>query len=146
MSTEEAQFEPQTDSELHEPADKVSILLQVSNEMVQLFKTQFGRGPTKARTHWAGRDILVVLLEDTLVPTERNLIKLGEHQRVREARVFSQYASVTEFCEPVERITGRKVRSFHSSTDTKVDGHSAEIFVLHPEGYTGPSRIDLEEQ
>jgi uncharacterized protein YbcI len=146
MTTENAQVEPQDDGELRETHDKFSVLMQVSNEMVQLFKRQFGRGPTKARSYWAGPDILIAVLEDTLAPTERNLIRLGEHHRVREARVFSQYASVTEFCEPIERITGRKVRSFHSSTDTKVDGHSAEMFVLHPVGYDGPSRIELEEQ
>jgi hypothetical protein len=43
----------------------------------------------------------------------------------------------------VERITGRKVRSFHSSIDTKVDGLAVETFVLYLEGEDGPSRIDL---
>jgi uncharacterized protein YbcI len=67
---------------------------------------------------------------------------LGEHQRLRDLRLFFQYSSLREFCEPVEQITGRKVRSFHSSTDTEVDGQSVEVFVLHPEGYDGPSRIE----
>ena len=35
---------------------EVSMLSQVSNEMVKLYKDQFGRGPTKARTAWAGPD------------------------------------------------------------------------------------------
>ena len=35
----------------------------VSREMVGLYKEQFGRGPTKARTHYAGRDCLVCTLE-----------------------------------------------------------------------------------
>jgi hypothetical protein len=43
-----------------------------------------------------------------------------------------QYASVREFCEPVERLTGRTVRSFVSGTDTMVDGLSVETFVLYP--------------
>jgi uncharacterized protein YbcI len=123
--------------------DRFSVQMQVSNEMVRLYKEQFGRGPTKARTSWAGSDVLVTVLEDTLTPAERNLVKLGEHQRLRDLRMFFQYASVPTFCEPVERLTGRKVRAFHSSTDTAVDGMSVEVFVLHPEGYEGPSRSEL---
>jgi uncharacterized protein YbcI len=117
--------------------------MQISNEMVRLYKEQFGRGPTKARTNWAGPNLIVTILEDTLTPAERNLVKLGEHQRLRDLRTFFQYATVREFCEPVERLTGRKVRAFHSSIDTHVDGASIEAFSLHPEGYDGPSRGDL---
>jgi hypothetical protein len=56
--------------------------------------------------------MLTVVLEDTLTPAERNPVRLGEHQRLRDMRMFFQYASVREFCEPVEHITGRTVRSF----------------------------------
>jgi uncharacterized protein YbcI len=125
--------------------DRFSVQMQVSNEMVRLYKEQFGRGPTKARTNWAGPDILVCVLEDTLTPAERNLVKLGEHQRLRDLRMFFQYAAVPAFCEPVERLTGRKVRAFHSSIDTIADGMAVEVFVLHPEGYDGPSRVEAGE-
>ena len=117
-----------------------SMTMAISNEMVRLYKEQFGRGPTKARTNWAGPDVVTVVLEDTLTPAERNLVKLGEHQRLRDLRLFFQYASVREFCEPVERITGRKVRAFISGVDTECDGLATEVFVLHPEGYEGDSR------
>jgi uncharacterized protein YbcI len=120
------------------------LLGEISNAMVRVFKEHFGRGPTVARTYWAGPDTLVCLLEDTLTPAERRLVDMGEHQRLRESRAFFQYASVAEFCEPVERITGRKVRAFHSSVDSEVSGHSAEVFVLHPEGSDEPSRTSLE--
>ncbi len=122
---------------------RVGVLSAVSNEMVRLYKEQFGRGPTRARTNWAGSDTLVCLLEDTLTPAERNLARMGEHQRLRDTRMFFQYATVSEFCEPVERITGRTVRSFQSSVDTKVDGMSCELFVFHPEGSDAPSRTEL---
>jgi uncharacterized protein YbcI len=121
---------------------RTSMLMEVSNAMMRLYKNQFGRGPMKARTYWAGPDALVALLEDTLTPAERNMVKLGEHQRLRDTRTFFQYASVREFCEPVEQITGRKVRSFLSGIDTEVEGLSIETFVLHPAGYSGPSRVE----
>lgn len=120
-------------------------LMEISNSMVRLYKEQFGRGPTKTRTYWCGADVLCVVLEDTLSPAERNLVRMGEHQRLRDIRLFFQYATLAEFCEPVERFTGRKVKAFLSGLDTKVDGLSAEVFVLHPEGYDGPSRADLAD-
>lgn len=119
-----------------------SALAEISNVMVRLYKEQFGRGPTRARTNWAGPDTLVCTLEDTLTPAERNLVRVGEHGRLREARLFFQYSSVSAFGEPVERLTGRKIKAFVSGIDTEVDGLSAEVFVLHPESSDQPSRIE----
>ena len=55
-----------------------SVLAEISREMVRVYKDQFGRGPTKARTQWAGPDMLMTLLEDTLTPVERRLVTMGE--------------------------------------------------------------------
>jgi uncharacterized protein YbcI len=126
-----------------DPGSKV--LSEISNAMVALFKEQFGRGPTRTRSHWAGPDTLLTILDDTLTPAERNLVKLGEHQRLRDIRMFFQYATVREFCEPVERITGRTVRTFHSSIDTEAGGQAVEVFTFYPKGQEGPSRIDRAE-
>jgi len=118
-----------------------SVTLAISNAMVHLYKQQFGRGPTKTRTNWCGPDLITVTLEDTLTPAEHNLVRMGQHQRLRDLRLYFQYSSVPEFCEPIERITGRKVRAFISGIDTGADGLSVETFVLHQDGYDGPSRI-----
>jgi uncharacterized protein YbcI len=128
-----------------EPVD-FSVAAAISNEMVRLYKRQFGRGPTSTRTVFAGPDTIVVVLEDTLTLAERNLVALGEHQRLRDMRTFFQYAAVREFCEPIERLTGRKVRAFLSSIDTVADGLAVETFLLHAAGYDGPSRVDLDER
>jgi uncharacterized protein YbcI len=119
-------------------------LSALANEMVRLFKEQFGRGPTAARATWAG-DVITVVLENTLTPAERNLVAMGEHERLRETRMFFQYATVREFCEPVERLTGRKVRAFISGIDTDVDGLAVETFILHPPGSDAPSRTQFAE-
>src|SRR3954471_13233835 len=89
---------------------RTSVLMELSNEMVRLHKEQFGRGPTSARSNWAGTNTLVCELEGTLTPAERNMVEMGEHQRLRDTRMFFQYATVREFCERVEQITGRKVK------------------------------------
>jgi uncharacterized protein YbcI len=144
VSTDEQRQQPGKEQPTEQEAG-MSLLMEISNAMVRLYKEQFGRGPTRVRSHWAGKDALIVFLEDTLTPAERNLVKMGEHQRLRDTRMFFQYATVREFCEPVERITGRKVRSFLSGLDTEVDGLAIETFVLHPAGYEGPSRIEYAE-
>ncbi len=117
------------------------LLSTISNEMVRIYKDQFGRGPTKTRTQWAGPDILVVTLEKTLTPAEHSLCRLGEHARLRDLRLLFQYAEIKRFCEPIERLTGRKVRGFISGIDTVYDVAS-EMFLLHPAGYDGPSRSE----
>ena len=61
-----------------------SSLAEISREMVRIYKEQFGRGPTRARTEWAGPDQLLVTLEETLTSAERRLAELGEHQRLRD--------------------------------------------------------------
>ena len=138
MSTHEPEQDQPTAREA-----RTTILMEVSNAMVRLYKEQFGRGPTKTRSYWAGPDAIACLLEDTLTPAERNLAQMGQHQRLRDMRLFFQYATLTGFCEPVEEITGRKVRSFHSSIDTKVDGLAVETFIFYSEGEDGPSRVEL---
>ena len=94
---------------LAEVSREQPVPLAVSNEMVRVYKTQFGRGPTKARTAFAGPDVLVCTLQDSFTRAERNMAKLGEHLRLGELRMFFHRAAATEFREEVERITGRKV-------------------------------------
>ncbi len=116
-----------------EPDDAVeSIRAELSREMVRLYKEQFGRGPTKARTDFAGHDIVVCTLENSLTPVERRLAEMGEHQRLRDTRLCFQHATEAEFRETVERIVDRPVRAFVSGMDTAQDV-STEIFYLENE-------------
>ena len=107
------------------------MLSALSNEMVALYKTQLGRGPTKVRADWAGPDALLVTLEDSLTPAERRLVAIGEHARLRETRTFFQYATAEEFVEAAERLSKRRVRAFVSGIDTAEDV-SSEVFYLEP--------------
>jgi uncharacterized protein YbcI len=106
-------------------------LSEISNAMVRLYKDQFGRGPTKAATHYAGPDCLISTLENSLTPAERNMVAMGEHQRLRDVRLLFQHATEQQFREIIERITGRTVRGFVSGMDTSND-ISSEVFYLEP--------------
>lgn len=96
-------------------------LAAVSNAMVALHKEQFGRGPGRARTHFAGEDTLVCVLEDVLLPAEQALVEMDQHDRVQESRMFFQMATRGKFIDAVERIIGRKVSAFSSATDPGAD-------------------------
>ena len=99
--------------------------------MVRLYKEQFGRGPTKSVTHYAGPDIIVATLENSLTPAEQNMAAMGEHQRLRDTRLFFQHATEPQYRDAIEAVTGRTVRGFVSGTDTHRD-ISTEIFYLEP--------------
>ena len=127
MDSEAAQEQPGTSS-----SRQGFQLSELSNAMVRIYKEQFGRGPTKTVTNYAGPNVLITTLENSLTPAERRMAELGEHQRLRDTRMFFQYASVPDFVETVERITGRKVRAFVSGIDTEQDV-SSEVFYLEPQ-------------
>jgi uncharacterized protein YbcI len=110
---------------------RTDVTLELSNEMVRLYKDLFGRGPSRARTHFAGPDCIICSLERTLTPAEQSMVALGEHQRLRETRMFFQHAREGDFRDAVERVTGRNVVAFVSGIDTTAD-MSCEVFYLEP--------------
>jgi uncharacterized protein YbcI len=116
-----------------------SPMLEISNAMVRLYKEAFGRGPTKARAQFAGQDTLVVILENSLTVAERNLVALGEHQRLREARLFFQYALEEQMRGIVEEALGRRTVAFVSGIDTERDV-AMEVFTLEPAALEEPIR------
>jgi uncharacterized protein YbcI len=107
------------------------MMVEVSNAMVRLYKELFGRGPTKAKTNFAGPDLIVSSLECSLTRIERLMVETGEHERLRDLRMHFQNLNKEQFIGTVEQITGRKVRAFVSGIDTEHD-ISTELFYLEP--------------
>jgi uncharacterized protein YbcI len=114
-------------------------LAAVSSAMVALHKEQFGRGPKRARSNFAGNDALVCVLDDALLPAELTMVEMGDQHRVRESRMYLQVATADQFVSAVEGIVNRRVRSFSSAVDP--DNNTVfEIFAFEPEnGQPGPS-------
>jgi uncharacterized protein YbcI len=106
-------------------------MLEIANAMVRLYKDAFGRGPTRARAQFAGPDTLVVILENSLTAAERNLVRLGEDERLRETRLFFQHALEHEFRTIVETVLGRRTLAFISGMDAGRDV-AVELFTLEP--------------
>jgi uncharacterized protein YbcI len=120
-------------------AEHGGALAAVSSAMVALHKEQFGRGPRRARTNFAGGDTLVVVLEDALLPAELTMVRMGDHQRVRESRMYLQVATAEQFIGAVQEIIGRKVHAFSSATDP--DHNTVfEVFTFEPDPSTDGGR------
>ncbi len=108
-------------------------LAAISSTLVALHKEQFGRGPTRARSNFAGDDTLVCVLEDALLPAERVMVQMGDQQRVRESRAALQAATSQQFINAIEAILDRKVTAFASATDAD-EGVVWEVFNFQPNG------------
>jgi uncharacterized protein YbcI len=120
--------------ETEEPRESAgSPMLALSNAMTRIYKELFGRGPTKVRAAFAGPDTVVVTLENTMTQAERNMVRLGDQQRLRDVRLFFQHSSEEHLKRPVEEILGRKVRAFISGIDADKDV-AVEVYILEAEG------------
>src|SRR4051794_40908252 len=84
------------------PGEHGVMAAAVANAMVKLHKEQFGRGPTHAKAMFAGADVLVCVLEDALLPSERRMVEIGQKERVRDTRISFQAATADEFKSAVE--------------------------------------------
>jgi uncharacterized protein YbcI len=96
-------------------------LVEICNRIVRLHKRAFGRGPTKSRAVLADPHSLVVLLEDTLTVSERNLLAMGEISRLHEARIFAQSALGPEACAIVADVLQRDTVAFITGLDPQRD-------------------------
>jgi uncharacterized protein YbcI len=70
-------------------------------------------------------------LEKSLTPAELALVELGEHQRLRDTRMYFQAATESDFRGVIERDLERKVRAFVSGMDT-VEDVATEVFYPAP--------------
>jgi len=104
MSVDETSHEDGADGRGAARDERPGQLTQVTRAMVAIYKDQFGRGPKHARSHYAGPDMIVCALEDTLTPIERTLASIGEHQRLRDIRMLFQHTAEDTFRSAVEEI------------------------------------------
>ena len=102
----------------------------IANEIGKLVADFTGRGAPRSRT-FIDQDVVVCLLEDGATRAEVNLVAAGKAELVRFGRDALQRAMETELIAVVERLTGRRVRSFLSGVSTSADS-SVEVFVLEP--------------
>src|SRR5215210_1906994 len=103
----------------------------ISEAVVRLLAENTGRGPTKARTT-IDRDLIVVVLQNSLTPGERYLANAHRGEQVLDMRRAYQDAMRSDCIASVEDLTGRTVLAFMSANHIDPD-LAAEVFILKPQ-------------
>lgn len=101
---------------------------EISNRIVQVMREYLGRGPTRARTTIA-RNLVVVLLEDTLLKAEKSLVATGQADSVTENRRRYQQTMRDDFVAVVEDVLDSTVIAFLSDHHIEPD-IAVEMFVV----------------
>ena len=95
---------------------------------MHLFGEYTGRGPTRARAY-LNRDVITVLLHDSLTKGERQLVSDGHAPIVLHTRGVFQETMRAALVASVEELTGRTVAAFMSANHIDPDV-AVETFVL----------------
>jgi len=117
--------------------DRATVLTAVANALVRFHKQHYGRGPVRAHSHFAGPDALVCVLENVLLPAERKLVAMGEHEIVHDSRRALTVATHDELTSTVELIVQRTVRAFATTIDPRAD-IVFEHFLFEPQSSAAP--------
>ena len=104
----------------------------ISNAVVGIVHEYTGRGPTRARTSIRD-DVVVVVLQETLLKAERSLIEDNKAELVAHMRRSFQQTMRADMSAAVAKLTGREVIAFMSDSHLEPD-YSVEVFVLAPDG------------
>lgn len=107
----------------------------ISNAIVGIVHEYTGRGPTRARTSIRD-DVVVVVLQETLLKAERSLIEDDKEELVVTMRRSFQQTMRVDMSAAVSELTGREVIAFMSDSHLEPD-YSVEVFVLAPEDDAG---------
>jgi uncharacterized protein YbcI len=114
----------------------------ISNAVVRLISEYTGRGPTKARTA-INRDVVTVVLADTMTKAERTLAANGKAELVLRLRQEFQRTMRDDLVAAVEMLMERKVAAFMSDNHIDPD-MGVEIFVLEPQPGDDASKPDVQ--
>jgi uncharacterized protein YbcI len=111
-------------------------LAALSRGLVQLFRHRAGRGPTQAKSFWAGDDALLVLFGGGYTKAEKTLWDQGRPDTAMSYRHAVLEALEDEMREVVERSVGRPVTAVLAAAHHDPDVMAA-VFLLEPLGGSG---------
>jgi uncharacterized protein YbcI len=114
-------------------------LAEITREMVRIKSQHYGRGATEAKSYQCD-DFLFCVLKGGMTTVERDLLDHGDGDLVRQVRLRFQENNEPTFTGAVERITGRRVLTYHSQVLFAPD-YTVEIFVLGDEAPPGPAAL-----
>ena len=108
------------------------VLAAITDGLVGLHTRYYGKGPTKAKSHYTD-EAVVSFLWDGFTKVEETLIASGRSAAVADLRRTFQETMKLESTSLVEEATGRHVLAYLSQVN--IDPNLAvEIFLLGPTG------------
>jgi uncharacterized protein YbcI len=124
---------------------KGEMAASISTGLVQLHRQYYGKGPTKAKTHFVN-DTVICILEGGFTTVERTLIADGQGDMVHNLRRSFQKAMEVQFTNVIEQTTERRVIAYMSQVHENPD-LAVELFVLEPsaEPVLAQHEADLSE-
>jgi hypothetical protein len=106
-------------------------LAELSRRLVQLMRRDAGRGPTRAKSYWAGPDVLLTIFGDGFLLSEKTLLEHGLEGVALAYRGAIQQTLREDMRAEVERTTGRRVVAAmgcaHHDPDLMI-----ELFLFEP--------------
>jgi uncharacterized protein YbcI len=124
-----------TADQSHEQPASGRVLAEITNAIVRLHRTHYGKGPTRSKSYLID-DVLICVMREIFTTVERTLIDAGEDDMVRQTRLAFQEAMQDTFKSAIEEILGRPVLGITSQV--LIDRDTAiEVFVLGPGNRAG---------
>ncbi len=107
-----------------------TLLAEISRTVVGIHRERFGRGPTRAKAHFDG-ELLVVVLGEVLTPMERSLAAAGMGEKVTELRALASLVVQDELEAAVGTLVARPAKLTASQVlpDCDIGTH---VFTLSP--------------
>jgi uncharacterized protein YbcI len=91
----------------------VSLLRQISREMVARQKQYWGKGPSQVKSYILD-DIVLIVMRGGLTVAERTMVDFGQHDLVRQFRQVFENEMTAELSGMIERLAKRKVLTYQS--------------------------------
>ena len=123
-------------AQLRSPPLRTHSLAPLSRGLVQLFRHRAGRGPTQARSFWAGEDALLVLFGGGYTKAEKTLWEQGRPDTAVAYRHAVLEALEDDMRDVVETSLGRTVVAVLATAHHEPD-ETAAVFLLEPLGGSG---------
>jgi uncharacterized protein YbcI len=91
----------------------VTLLAQISNEIVHAQKEYWGKGPDGAKSYMFD-DMLFVVMRGGLTTAENSMLEFGEADLVRQYRQTFENRMTAKMTGIIEQLTGRTVLTYQS--------------------------------
>jgi uncharacterized protein YbcI len=132
-------------AEPQQPLSGGELLAAISNRIVGIMRTHYGRGPHRAKTYVID-DIVVCVLRNGFTAIEQTMVEGGQAAEVVTMRHEFQKLMAERYKEMITELTGREVVAFLSQAHLEPDLTLEVFFVDGPlEGFGSLEVVPDEE-